>query len=118
MPDLPEKEILNQLFREGEKFPVVEEGVEPKVDEEVEPLIQKIEKEIYLAKPITDDYGQPLVSPPAPQQPQIVLPVTQTAYFYGLKQKVSDSIRWLAEWCLRLIKVFGFRAVFREGEKA
>ncbi len=117
MPDLSEKEILSKLFTETEKFPVTVEG-EPKIDKEVEPLIQKLEEEIYLAKPITDDYGQPLVSPPAPQQPQIVLPVTQTAYLYGLKQKVSKSIRWLTEWCLRLIKIFGFRAVFREGEKA
>jgi len=113
MPDLPEKEILNRLLEE-EKFPVTEVEKEPVIDKEVEPYIQKLEKEIYLSKPVTDDSGQPLVSPPAPQQPQITLPVTKGKYTWGLTRRVSESIRWLAEWCLRLIKIFGSRAVFRE----
>lgn len=113
MPELPEKEILNQLFNENEKFSVVEEG-EPEIDKEIEPLVQKIEKEIYLSKPITDDYGQPLVSPPAPQNPKITLPVTKAVYNSGLTKKISESIRWLAEWCFRIIKIFGPQAEFRE----
>ncbi len=113
MPDLPEKEILNKLFSETEKYPVVEES-EPKIDKEVEPLIHKLEQEIYLAKPVTDDYGQPIVSPPSSQNPKITLPVTKSTFSFGLTQKISDSIRWLAEWCLRLIKIFGNQAVFRE----
>jgi len=113
MPDLPEKEILNQLFNENEKFPVVEEG-EPEVAKELEPLVQKIEKEIYLSKPVIDDYGQPLVSSPSPQNPQITLPVTKSVYNFGLTKKISESVRWLAEWCLRIIKIFGTRAEFRE----
>jgi len=116
MPDLPEKEILNRLFSETEKYPVIEEK-EPKIDKEIEPLIQKLEKEIYSSKPITDDYGQTLISPPAPQSPTITLPVTKTTYLYGLTQKVTESIRWLAEWCLRIIKIFGSRAIFRENKQ-
>lgn len=115
MANLPEKEILNQLFKEDEKFPLIEE-TEPKIDKEVEPYIQKIEKEIFLARPITDDYGQPLVSPAAPQQPKIVLPISKSQYSFGLTQKISESIRWLAEWCLRLVKIFGSRITFRELE--
>lgn len=115
MPDLPEKEILNRLFNEQDmKVPIIETEVEPKIDKEVEPYIQKLEKEIYLSKPITDDYGQPLVSAPSAQQPQITLPVSQDKYALGLTRKVSESIRWLAEWCLRIIKIFGSRTVFRE----
>ncbi len=105
MPELPEKEILNKLFSESEKYTVIEEG-EPEVDKEIEPLVQKIEKEIYLSKPITDDYGQPLVSPPSPQNPKITLPVTKTVYDQGLTKKISESIRWLAEWCFRIIKIW------------
>jgi len=113
-----EKEILNLVFsEEGEKFPVVEEK-EPKIEKELEPYIEKIEKEIYLTKPIVDDYGQTLVTAPSAQPVQIILPVSQQTFFYGLKQTVSDSIRWLAEWCLRLIKIFGARAVFRKEENA
>lgn len=111
-----EKEILNTLFpEEGERFPVVEEK-EKEVEEEVQPFIEKIEKEIYLAKPVTDDYGQTLVTSPSAEPTQIILPISQSQLLFGLKQKVSDSIRWLAEWCLRLIKIFGPRAVLRKEE--
>lgn len=111
-----EKEILSTLFpEEGEKYPVVEEK-EREIEKEVQPYIEKIEKEIYLAKPVVDDYGQTLVTAPSAQPTQIVLPVTQATLLYGLKQAVSESIRWLAEWCLRLIKIFGARAVFRKEE--
>jgi len=116
MSDLPEKEILNQLFKEDKKYPKVEEE-EPEVDKEIEPLIQKVEKEIYLSQPITDGWGQPLVSSPAPQNPKITLPVTKSAYTLGLTQGITDSIRWLAEWCRRIIKMFGQQVFFREEKK-
>lgn len=113
-----EKEVLNTLFpEEGERYPVVEEK-EKEIEKEVQPYIEKIEKEIYLAKPITDDYGQTLVTAPSAQPVQVVLPVTQTTLLYGLKQKVNESVRWLAEWCLRIIKIFGSRAVFQKEENA
>lgn len=115
MSNLPEneKDVLNQLFSETEKYPVIGE-VEPKLDKEVVPLIEKIEKDISLSKPINDNYGQPLISPPASQNPKITLPVTKATYSLGLTQKITDSVRWLAEWCLRIIKIFGTQAVFRE----
>lgn len=113
MATLPEKEV--PLVPDG-KISVRVEG-EPKIAQEIKPLVQKLEEEdATLNQPVTDDAGQPLVSPVAPQQPQIVLPVTSSQYAFGLKQKVSDSIRWLAEWCSRLVKIFGSRAVFRETE--
>ena len=115
MPDLPEKEILNKLFSEGDKIPIIQTEVEPELDKE-EPLIRKLEKEIYLAKPVTDDYGQPLVSNPAPANPKITLPITQGQFAFGLTQRVTDSIRWLAEWCLRLMKILGPKTTFRQTE--
>jgi len=118
MPDRSEKEILNQLFKEGNEivtFKVEDES--PKLDKEVEPLVEKIEKEVYLNKPVTDDYGAPLVSPPSVQNPIISLPVSKMLYEVGLKQKVEDSMRWLSEWCSRIIKILGGRASFREENK-
>ncbi len=120
MPNLPEKdekELLNELLAGEEKVPVIDAESEPKLDKEVQPLIQKLESDISLTQPVTDDYGQPLVSPAAPQDLKIILPITQTAYDFGLKRKISESIRWLAEWCLRLTKIFGPRAIFREADK-
>jgi hypothetical protein len=114
-PEKSEKEILNDLLAKEESFPVIAE-TEPKIDKEVESYIEKVEKEIYLSQPVTDDSGQPLISDPAPQEPTIVLPITETAYTQGLGQKVTESIRWLSAWCGRIIKIFGARAKFRQGE--
>lgn len=113
-----EKEILNELFEnQDSQEPVIFE-TEPKLDKEVERYFEKVEKEQYLSQPITDDYGQPLVSPPAPQEPQIILPISEQTFELGLKKKVSDSWRWLSEWCLRLVKIFGSKAVFRKAERS
>lgn len=117
MPDRSEKEILNQLFSDdGEKYPVIDAEPNPEVAKEIQSYIKKVEKEQFLAQPITDNYGQPLVSPPAPQQPKIVLPITQNQYLAGFKQKVTESIRWLVTWCGRLVKILGNRADFRKNE--
>jgi len=114
LPERDEKKVLNELFSEEERFPVIETESEPRVDKEIEPLIHKLETDISLTKPIVDNYGQPLISPPTPQQPKIILPITPTTFAYGLTQKVNHSIRWLAEWCFRLLKIFGSRATFKE----
>lgn len=113
MPAQPEN--LNAFLNawDAEKVPVIVKEEPPKIDKEIETLVQKIETD-YLSKPITDAGGQPLVSPPAPQAPTITLPVTKGTFATGLTKKVSNSVRWLAEWCLRLVKIFGARAVFRE----
>jgi len=111
-----EKEALNETLPLGEeKFPVVETK-EKEVEKEIEPYVQKIEKEIYLSKPITDNFGQTLVTAPSAQPTQIVLPISQNQFLFGLKQSVGDSIRWLAEWCLKLIKILGAKAVFQKEE--
>lgn len=112
-----EKEVLNELFPLEERYPVVEEK-ELEVEKEVEPYIEKIEKEIYLTKPVSDNYGQIIITSPSAQPTQIILPLTQATLLFGLKQKVDESIRWLAEWCRRLIKIFGPRAVYRKEESA
>lgn len=109
-----EKETISESLPIGEeRYPVIEEK-EMEISPEMEPFVKKIEKEIYLAKPVTDKYGQPLVTAPSAQPANIILPISQTQFLYGLKQSVNDSIRWLAEWCLRLIKIFGKSISFRK----
>ena len=112
-----EKEILNQLFNDdGEKHLVIDAEPNPEVAKDIQSYLQKVEKEQFLDQPITDDFGQPLISPPVPQQPKIVLPITQNQYLLGFQQKVTESIRWLVTWCGRLIKILGNRADFRKNE--
>lgn len=113
MPDASEKDILNQLFTE-EKGEITLMEAEPRFKPEVESMIKRVEKEIYMAKPITDDAGQPLMQSPQAATPVITLPITQNTYLVGLTQQITESIRWLAEWCRRLIKMLGEKVAFRE----
>lgn len=107
--ELSEKEILTGLgFPEEE-----EKGLE--IPAELEPYLQKkieIEKELYRAVPVVEDFGQVLVSSPAPQNPKIVLPVSWQRYLWGFHQPVVESVRWLVEWIKRLIKMRPGRVVF------
>lgn len=46
-------------------------------------------------------------------QPVIVLPLSQQKVQQGTKKSVVDSMRWLAEWCIRIIKKFHGKVVYR-----
>lgn len=100
---------------EAEKVPITEVK-EPEPSKEVEGWVEKIEKgeDVKLKKPIVDDYGQLLVKASAPQQPKIVLPLDEGEVEEAKKHKVVDSIRWLAEWCLRVIKLAHGRVFYRK----
>lgn len=105
-----QKEILGRIFKEGE--PVITEYKEPEPSKEVEPWVEKVEKkEIKL--PLYDDSGQVILEDIAPQKPKITLPLDDAGIQTGLKHKVQDSIRWLAEWCLRIIKMGRWRIAYK-----
>lgn len=95
-----------------EKVPKKRQGVvrtpEIKIPKEIDSWLEKIEKgeDLFLSKPVTDDQtGQVLVTAPSAKKPKIVLPLDKQELIQGLTQKVSEAVRWLAEWCLRLIKM-------------
>jgi hypothetical protein len=100
-----------------EKVPLVEVGGEhEKIPEEVEGWLEKLEKgeTVKLPQPVTHK-GKTLVEPAEPQVVEkIVLPITQDAVQKGIHLKIIDSARWLAEWCLRIIKKFHGAVVYRE----
>jgi len=81
-----------------------------KIPEAVEGWLEKLERQedIKLDQPITDDQNQPVLQSATPQvtDDQIVLPLEEADVSQGIKQKPTSSIRWLAEWCLRVIKKF------------
>lgn len=110
-----QKEILTQIEQASglEKVPIVERKAE--VGPEVKDWMQKLEEgeEIQLPQPVTDDAGQPIVQSAAPQQPKIILPLDEEEFLAGLKKTVKDSVRWLAEWCQRLLKMFPGKAGLR-----
>jgi hypothetical protein len=105
------KEIIRRLFGKKEKFPVIEIPTVPEVPPEVERKLKPAPgPAVQLTKPVVDDQtGQVLVTSAAAQVPKIVLPLTKEEIEKGLHYKIFYSIRWLAEWCLRLIKRVGRR---------
>lgn len=100
-----QKEVL-PASEFGEKT-VITEIKEPEPSKEMDTWLEKLEKgeSVQLPQPITDDYGQILVSSAAPAAVQIVLPLTDNEIQQGIKEKVVNSFRWLAFWCLRLLKM-------------
>ncbi len=91
-----------------EATPLIELKETEKLPEEVEGWLQKLDQagEITLPEPITHDGDVLLASTEAQVvKEKLVLPVTQTGLQQGLKSTVTTSARWLAEWCVRLIKV-------------
>ncbi len=44
--------------------------------------------------------------------PVFVLPLGQAVYSKGLQESVDTSIRWLSEWCRKMVKKFGAKVAF------
>ncbi|MBI2310129.1 hypothetical protein HYU89_04515 [Candidatus Collierbacteria bacterium] len=109
--------------------PGTEPAVEQKADIEVIPespeispeLAEHVEKvvrgEIQLPGPIEvgKHKGENVtISPFTPQQPNIVLPVTQSDFQQGAKQPTSAAWRWLYEWVRRVILMAPGRTLYRQ----
>ena len=102
----PGKEQVEAPVRSEPENVPIREIKEPQPDKEVENWMEKLEKgeDINLPQPVTDDFGQTLVQPVVTQKPKIVLPMTEEEINIGLAKKIVNSIRWMAEWCLRIFK--------------
>lgn len=74
------------------------------VPRELQSFLQKIELDPVSAHS-ADPNGQPQLSPTAPTNPKIVLPVTRTSFIAGFKNKVDDVSRWLSVFIFREIKL-------------
>ncbi len=86
------------------------------LEPEVEGWLEKLEKEqTQLPQPVVDEKGQVILDDAQKQAGfKVVLPLTKDEVEKGLHLKVIDSLRWLAEWCLRLIKMFGNKVAYRK----
>lgn len=104
-----QKEILSRVF--PEKYKVVERLTVPEVPPEIEKVEAIAGAEISLPHPVIDDTGAVIVDTPTPQQVAVTLPLSEEEIIKGLGYKITYSIRWLAEWCGRLLKILkgGFR---------
>ncbi len=96
---------------------------------EVDNYIEKMEKK--AENPVQDQQTPPQqVQPPQTPTPQadmgkvvalqnaavakakIVLPMNREEIEGGMKSKVVDSVRWLAEWCVMMIKKYPGRVFY------
>lgn len=96
--------------------------------QQVEGYIERVEKQteisadvanyiqpsgqVTLPKPITDDYGQVVMQSAHQEEAAITLPLTETELRNGLHHKIIDSVRWLAEQCVYLIKKYPGRVFY------
>jgi len=96
--------------------PVTEIPEKVKVRKEVETWLEKVEKtNATLPKTVTDDQtGQPLVQPVTSQTPQVTLPLTKQQITVGAKKKIDQALKWLSEWCLRIIKLNQGKVFFKK----
>ena len=76
--------------------------------------MERIERgeDINLPQPVTYN-NQTLVTASSPQSVSVVLPLTKNGLERGLHLKVVDSLRWLSEWCVRIIKKFPGKVLYR-----
>lgn len=125
MADLPtapttdkEREKVQVKEEIPEKVPVVRVDEEPRIEEKLakEGYIEKVEKEVELKKPVTDDTGQILVTAPSAEEPKIVLPITEETYLNpkNWRQPVTQAIRWLVTWVKRIVKMYPGRTIFQK----
>jgi len=117
-PQTASGERKEKLISERERVPVVERK-EGKIEPGVKDYITKVETaaEIALPQPITDDQGQVVTDDVTPKKVVIKLPLTEEEMRRGLHYKVVNSFRWLAEWCLRLVKIVQGKFIYHRAQK-
>lgn len=116
-PIVPAPKEQKEGFGSGEVAPTLEMGEEAE-EEEIESWAERLERgeDVNLPAPVTDDQtGQVLVAPAKPSEPDLVLPVTEEEIKKGLHLKIWESLRWLAEWSMRVFKMFPGRVVYKDG---
>ncbi len=86
---------------------------------EVKDWLTKLEtgEEIRLPQPVTDDTGQVMLDNAAPQQVTVTLPLTEEEINRALHIKIIYSLRWLAEWTKRLIKIVGGKFLYKSSHE-
>ena len=79
-------------------------GNEP-VPREIKTWMEKVEQaSSSQPQTVNDASGQPLLTPIAPQDPKVTLPVTRNTFISGFKKTWLDAGRWLSVFLLRFIK--------------
>lgn len=68
--------------------------------------------QVQMPSQIVDDAGQ-VVAQAVNNDPVIDLPLTEAQVRDGLHHKMIDSVRWLAEWSVMIIKKYPGRVFYK-----
>lgn len=115
----------------GKEFEEKKPSAEEIAAQEVEGYIEKIEKQAEVKPPVPspvqpapsttaapapviDETGKVIMQSSTGVKPTIVLPLDEEQIRTGLHHKIIDGIRWLAEWCILIIKKYPGRVFYRQ----
>ena len=111
---LPSKEAP---ILEGQKFSLSErlEGINlPPELKEIKGIEALKKENLVLEKSILDENGTPLLENSLEQKKIIIkLPLSESQINQAIHLKVIDSLRWLAEWAKRLLKITGGKFIYK-----
>lgn len=78
----------------------------PEVGKEVEGYVEKVERDPERAKAAVADYVRQVgMGAGGPANSKITISLSDDQIKLGLHHKVWEAIRWLAEWCVRRMKM-------------
>ena len=100
-----------------ETIPLVEIASSAELAPEVESWMEKVEKaqDVQLSQSVMQDDAVVVAHPSAQVvSDQVILPLTLDQIESAQKHKVGESVRWLAEWCIRLTKVLHAKSTPQE----
>ncbi len=108
---LPTKERLSEYH--GENISLVDVETPPKVESKSE-HVEEVNKGVSLSSPVLDDTGQVIMDDAVSKGKMVIsLPLTEEEMKRALHLRVIYSLRWLAEWTKRLLKMIGGRFDYR-----
>lgn len=85
----------------------------PEIDESDQTGMKKGADDVQMPKQITDDDDE-VVAEAVVEEPEINLPLTEEEVRDGLHHKIVDSVKWLSEWCVYVIKKYPGRVFYKE----
>ncbi len=85
----------------------------PEIDEGDQTGMKKGADDVQMPKQIIDEDNQ-IVAESVVEEPKIDLPLTEEEVSEGLHHKIADSVKWLSEWCVYVIKKYPGRVFYKE----
>jgi hypothetical protein len=89
----------------------------PEVDPSIAANVQVSPTQTPTPTAIKDHQGQ-VVMAPVDDTKKVVLPLTEDELKAGLHHQILDSVRWLSEWCVMLIKKYPGKVFYKSNSQS